>query len=218
MKLSKKTSKIFKLCIVVCICGSVLYGIYLLNMVHNVHLYQGISLNKTLVYKNGDFDIQVHPHNILPVFIHKRLTPQNNLSTAVLDTNLIMQARSNDEFELNSSNTNTELALPSKYAQFANELSQLREVTIPPCYEVHAFYYPWYGAPDHDGQYLHWNHPYIPHWNKKEAQKWPNYTHRPPDDVGSNFYPLLGAYSSRDNQVIDLHMQMMRYAGMGRFL
>ena len=30
-----------------------------------------------------------------------------------------------------------------------------------PNYNLHAFYYPWYGNPETDGQYLHWNHPYI---------------------------------------------------------
>jgi glycoprotein endo-alpha-1,2-mannosidase len=40
-------------------------------------------------------------------------------------------------------------------------------------YNIHIFYYPWYGNPEHDnGSYLHWNHEYLPHWNPVEAQKW----------------------------------------------
>ncbi len=30
---------------------------------------------------------------------------------------------------------------------------------------VGAFYYVWYGAPDTDGSYMHWNHSILPHWS-----------------------------------------------------
>ncbi|XP_052243732.1 glycoprotein endo-alpha-1,2-mannosidase-like isoform X1 [Dreissena polymorpha] len=84
-----------------------------------------------------------------------------------------------------------------------------------PNYNVHVFYYPWYGNPEHDGKFLHWNHAIIEHWNKQEALKWPKGMHSPPDNVGANYYPLLGAYSSKDPEVVDIHMQMLRYAGIG---
>ena len=85
-----------------------------------------------------------------------------------------------------------------------------------PDYDVHVFYYPWYGNPDVDGVYLHWNHEYLPHWDKEEAKKWPSGRHVPPDDIGSNFYPSLGPYSSRDPVVIDDHMKQIRTAGIGK--
>lgn len=85
----------------------------------------------------------------------------------------------------------------------------------PPCYDVHTFYYPWYGSPEKDGKYVHWNHEYIQHWNREEAKKWRSGTHVPPHDVGSNYYPSLGAYSSSDPDVIEKHMQMLRYARIG---
>ena len=40
-----------------------------------------------------------------------------------------------------------------------------------PNYNVHAFYYPWYGNPEHDGRYLHWNHRRLPHWNPEVSRK-----------------------------------------------
>ncbi|WAR07348.1 MANEA-like protein [Mya arenaria] len=86
--------------------------------------------------------------------------------------------------------------------------------TIEPNQNVHTFYYPWYGNPGHDGRYLHWNHVQISHWDKNEARKWPQGQHEPPDDVGSNFYPQLGPYSSSDPGTISCHMRMMRYAGI----
>lgn len=30
---------------------------------------------------------------------------------------------------------------------------------------VGAFYYVWYGTPETDGAYMHWNHSILPHWN-----------------------------------------------------
>ncbi|XP_022103516.1 glycoprotein endo-alpha-1,2-mannosidase-like [Acanthaster planci] len=88
--------------------------------------------------------------------------------------------------------------------------------TFPqPNYNVHAFYYPWYGNPQFDGKYHHWNHPRLPHWDKKIAKKFSTEEHVPPDDIGASFYPELGCYSSRDPSVIEIHMQQLRTAGIG---
>jgi len=84
-----------------------------------------------------------------------------------------------------------------------------------PNYCVHIFYYPWYGSPEHDGQYLHWNHRYLPHWHQAITDRFPKGRHNPPDDIGASFYPQLGCYSSRDHRVIQLHMKMLRQAGVG---
>jgi len=84
-----------------------------------------------------------------------------------------------------------------------------------PSYDVHIFYYPWYANRKHDGRYLHWNHKYIPHWSPEIAKLYPQGAHKPPDDVGANFYPALGAYSSRSEEVIRDHMQQLSFAGVG---
>ncbi|MGH3083130.1 MAG: alpha-mannosidase, partial [Gaiellaceae bacterium] len=47
--------------------------------------------------------------------------------------------------------------------------------------ETSIFYYPWWGTPQKDGKYLHWN----------------KAGHLPPHDLASTFYPSRGAYSSR---------------------
>ncbi|XP_062583594.1 glycoprotein endo-alpha-1,2-mannosidase-like [Saccostrea cucullata] len=82
-------------------------------------------------------------------------------------------------------------------------------------YNVHIFYYPWYGNPEHDGKYYHWNHPYLPHWEKVEAAKWPSGTHVPPDDIGANYYPELGPYSSSDPVVVEDHIKQIQLSGAG---
>jgi len=80
-------------------------------------------------------------------------------------------------------------------------------------YKVHTFYYGWYGNPDSDGSYRAWNHQVIPHWidtTWNNAEAYPG-----GDDIGANFYPQLGSYSSTDPEVIKTHMQQIRDAGIG---
>ncbi|XP_065100865.2 glycoprotein endo-alpha-1,2-mannosidase [Paramisgurnus dabryanus] len=84
-----------------------------------------------------------------------------------------------------------------------------------PNYNVHAFYYAWYGNPQFDGRYIHWDHPVLPHWDAKVALSYPTGKHKPPDDIGTNFYPALGPYSSRDPSVLEDHMQQLRLASVG---
>lgn len=87
--------------------------------------------------------------------------------------------------------------------------------TPAPNYCLHAFYYVWYGNTEVDGRYLHWNHRYLPHWDKKVAKRYPDGRHDPPDDIGANFYPKLGCYSSRDPVTMESHMVQLRKAGVG---
>ena len=84
-----------------------------------------------------------------------------------------------------------------------------------PNYCVHIFYYPWYGTPTHDGQYYHWNHQYLPHWHQAVTDRYPKGRHKPPGDIGASFYPQLSCYSSRDHRIIQMHMKMLRQAGVG---
>lgn len=95
------------------------------------------------------------------------------------------------------------------------EVEALLKKYPPPNYYVHAFYYAWYGNPKIDGKYIHWDHPQLPHWDNKIAQAYPQGKHSPPDDIGSNFYPSLGPYSSRDPAVVEAHMQQLRTAAIG---
>jgi hypothetical protein len=62
-----------------------------------------------------------------------------------------------------------------------------------------VFYYPWYGTPDVDGDWIHWQQ---------------NGNH-PPDHAASAFQPLLGFYSSRDQAIVDQHMSWIAGAGIG---
>ena len=83
-------------------------------------------------------------------------------------------------------------------------------------YDVHAFYYGWYASPGTDGVWGHWDHPYLPNWDKSDKRDYPTGKHRPEEnDLGSDFYPALGPYSSSDPAVIEDHMEQVRTAGVG---
>jgi hypothetical protein len=66
-------------------------------------------------------------------------------------------------------------------------------------YKVAAFYYPWYGNPDTDGEWVHWK----------------SHNHAPPESISSDYYPALGAYSSNDPAVVEQHMKWLKQAGIG---
>jgi len=68
-----------------------------------------------------------------------------------------------------------------------------------PSMKVAAFYYPWYGNPAQNGAWVHWDQ--NGHW--------------PPRDIGSDYFPVLGAYSSNDPAVVAQHMAWLRRAGIG---
>uniref|UniRef100_A0A3B5KZM3 Uncharacterized protein n=1 Tax=Xiphophorus couchianus TaxID=32473 RepID=A0A3B5KZM3_9TELE len=85
-------------------------------------------------------------------------------------------------------------------------------------YDVHIFYYLWYGSPSMDNQYIHWDHPLVPHWDPKIAASHAQGRHTPPEDIASSFYPELGPYSSRDPKVLESHMAQIEAAASGKTL
>lgn len=83
-------------------------------------------------------------------------------------------------------------------------------------YDVHIFYYAWYGSPQFNDKYYHWNHKYLEAWNKNDKKTYPDGFHDPDnDDIGANFYPELGAYSSKDPAVLSEHMKQIKLSGAG---
>jgi glycoprotein endo-alpha-1,2-mannosidase len=73
---------------------------------------------------------------------------------------------------------------------------------------VHAFYYPWYGTPELDGEWIHWSHDQL-------GDVAGRITYPGGDDIGADFYPRLGPYSSNDPDILREHMAMLKRAGVG---
>jgi len=106
----------------------------------------------------------------------------------------------------------------SSFQSINSHLSQKAEENVSVSQGVHIFYYAWYGNPKHDdGKWYHWNHEYLPNWDKTDGRVFPRGRHCPEenDDIGSNFYPELGPYSSRDPELIHAHFKMIRDAHIG---
>ncbi len=62
-----------------------------------------------------------------------------------------------------------------------------------------AFYYPWYRSVKVDQSWIHWAEGGF----------------HPPLDIASDYYPLLGPYSSLDPAVVAQHFAWLRQAGVG---
>lgn len=78
-----------------------------------------------------------------------------------------------------------------------------------------AFYYLWYGNPEHDGRFMHWSHSVLPHWTEEVRRQYPNASFIAPDDIHAPFYPERGLYSSSDPTVLLAHMRQLKSAGIG---
>ncbi|WP_237110312.1 glycoside hydrolase family 99 protein [Nonomuraea sp. MG754425] len=65
---------------------------------------------------------------------------------------------------------------------------------------MHVFYYPWYGSPQVNGDWRHWQQG----------------GHTPPGDIGADLYPALGPYDSGDFAgTVAQHMKWIRQAAAG---
>lgn len=86
-----------------------------------------------------------------------------------------------------------------------------KEQTAELNYKAHLFYYNWYGNPETDSIYYHWAHRIMKQFpDDSVSAGFPG-----GDDIGANYYPQLGCYSSNDSLTIDRHMQMISNAGTG---
>ncbi|XP_016422998.1 glycoprotein endo-alpha-1,2-mannosidase-like [Sinocyclocheilus rhinocerous] len=144
--------------------------------------------------------------------ILKSLSPEDNNFGSQFALRLIPPPR-----QIEQDNNIVVSAKPAQMipAEKADRMENKMQYFPEPNYNVHAFYYVWYGNPQFDGKYVHWDHPLLPHWDPKVASGYPTGRHQPPDDIGANFYPALGPYSSRDPSVLEEHMRQLRTADVG---
>lgn len=97
---------------------------------------------------------------------------------------------------------------------FAAGLGALQTLEGAPL--THAFFYLWYGTPETDGAWSHWDHAQLPHWTPSVAALYPSPATRwlPPHDIHAPFYPARGPYSSRDPSTLEAQFRDMRAAGV----
>ena len=74
-----------------------------------------------------------------------------------------------------------------------------------PSSRVIAFYYGWYGNPERDGEFKNWNHAVA-----GEERRFPG-----GNDIGANYFPAAGTYSSNDPETLARQMRELREARVG---
>ncbi|CAE7751561.1 Maneal [Symbiodinium pilosum] len=79
---------------------------------------------------------------------------------------------------------------------------------------VHAAFYLWYGTPQVDGKWLHWDHKVLPHWDKEVDAKYDKFNWSPPDEPHATYYPQRGPYSSRDELTLSSQFEDLWKAGV----
>jgi glycoprotein endo-alpha-1,2-mannosidase len=89
-------------------------------------------------------------------------------------------------------------------------LSAAEGTEAKPSNRVIAFYYGWYENPATDGHYANWNHPVLPLPGHNSPKQFPG-----GEDIGSDFYPEGGCYSSTDPATLDRQMRELRAARVG---
>ncbi len=94
------------------------------------------------------------------------------------------------------------------FLTFIPNVAQGATASAPQSIEGHVFYYGWYGNPDADGAWRAWNHHIFLRDGLGAA-----YT--PPEDIGANFYPADGLYSSNNRDDIARQMRQIKQAGCG---
>lgn len=78
-------------------------------------------------------------------------------------------------------------------------------------YHTFCFYYNWYGNSAKNANEIHWAHPVL----KSSPTDTTSGFIPGGDNISSNFYPQLGAYSSTDPATVINHMQMLQRARIG---
>jgi hypothetical protein len=82
---------------------------------------------------------------------------------------------------------------------------------------VHAAFYLWYGNPQSDGRYQHWDHEVLPHWTQSVREQYPHGADakfRPPEDIHAPYYPARGCYSSTSTETLVSQFTEMRENGI----
>ena len=83
--------------------------------------------------------------------------------------------------------------------------------------EAHIFFYLWYGNPEIDGKYQHWNHEVLPHWEIRINEKYPEIGTKFRADEGSihsPYFPMRGTYSSKCRNTLEQQFNDLHRAGI----
>lgn len=142
----------------------------------------------------------------------------------IMETDTIYLSKTNQT--LNITETKNITKEETKIQDQKNDNTTLKEVDLSENFlktnifqsNVHVFYYIWYGNPEFDKSFFHWNHKVLPHWTDQENKKY-SMIGKPydasKDSIGANFYPKRGLYSSSSYSIVTEHFKEINNHGMG---
>ena len=159
--------------------------------------------------KSDLFNAEYDNHRVVKKELPDFEKPDDSAISSVIGDGQRTDVNKNKAFSL------SEIHNINKKTRTRTAMKMKQTSVLIPCYNVQAFYYPWYGNPRVDKKWLHWNHKYLPHWRESITNSFPKGAHKPPDDIASNFYPELGPYSSADSNTVEEHMRQLSFAGIG---
>ena len=108
-------------------------------------------------------------------------------SNEILNTNIMYTDTAGED--VNEEEEEVEAIKLKMISSQVVKFKPIQEKNYPkPSYNVHAFYYAWYGNPELDDQWYHWNHEYLANWDKKDTQKMPTGKHIPENGEYKNFH------------------------------
>lgn len=94
--------------------------------------------------------------------------------------------------------------------ELVDDISAPKQVTKTNPMQIYMHYMPWYHSKEESG---YWGS----HW--RMANRNPeNVDADGKREIASHYYPLIGPYDSRDNDVIEYHLLLMKYAGVDAVL
>ena len=120
-----------------------------------------------------------------------------------LPQQLPQESTNSSKIKKSNSNKKSDIIIMNKNNNNNNNIDKNGHIQI--------FYYPWYGDIVNDGQYIHWNHDILPHWEASINEKYEigKKYDVSQDEIGASYYPELGPYSSSNKDIIIKHYQML---------
>lgn len=91
------------------------------------------------------------------------------------------------------------------------------DAPLEPSTRVHIFYDISYGNPEINGKWKLWNEIYLSNTNiSDESVRSQEKIKKPPLNIGSNYFPQLGCYSSNDPLIMKTHLKEIYDTGVGK--
>ncbi len=140
-------------------------------------------------------------HMEVPSAVVQKVADRNETTSDLFLRNSDTEQQSENGAQIST----TTATATSKSSSLSSHASSSRQ---PPT-KTHIFYYAWYRNKEHDGSFDHWDHKVLPHWTPSINDRYKNMnqpSNVAKNEIGADFYPKLGLYSSLDQATMRHHL------------